>query len=132
MTELESADSLLVLVTEPVEVEWSPVAERAADEALAPSALLVALRWRRNRPRVVKSVEPKFFRAARRGPGQRRALARKPPNHDKMQLHELLAQSGYRRIPLQRSGVGHFHAPREYLETLEAQMFKALALDRAA
>jgi hypothetical protein len=26
-------------------------------------------------------------------------------------LSEFLAQSGYRRIPLQRSGVGHFHAP---------------------
>jgi hypothetical protein len=27
-----------------------------------------------------------------------------------MQLAEFLAQSGYRRISLQRSGVGHFHA----------------------
>jgi len=29
---------------------------------------------------------------------------------DVMQLPEFLAQAGYRRIPLQRSGVGHFHA----------------------
>src|SRR5262245_44531580 len=28
-----------------------------------------------------------------------------------MQLPEFLEQSGYRRIPLQRSGIGHFHAP---------------------
>jgi len=28
-----------------------------------------------------------------------------------VQLSEFLAQAGYRRIPLQRSGVGHFHAP---------------------
>lgn len=28
-----------------------------------------------------------------------------------MQLPEFLSLSGYRRIPLQRSGVGHFHAP---------------------
>jgi len=30
---------------------------------------------------------------------------------DVVQLSEFLAQAGYRRIPLQRSGVGHFHAP---------------------
>jgi hypothetical protein len=28
-----------------------------------------------------------------------------------MQLAEFLAQSGYRRIALQRSGIGHFHVP---------------------
>src|SRR5262245_47517048 len=28
-----------------------------------------------------------------------------------LQLPEFLEQAGYRRIPLQRSGVGHFHAP---------------------
>lgn len=28
-----------------------------------------------------------------------------------LQLAEFLAQSGYRRIPLERSGLGHFHAP---------------------
>jgi hypothetical protein len=30
---------------------------------------------------------------------------------DVVQLSEFLAQAGYRRILLQRSGVGHFHAP---------------------
>ena len=28
-----------------------------------------------------------------------------------LQLSEFLAQSGYRRIPLERSGIGHYHAP---------------------